>query len=154
MVLLKVDRASMANSLEVRVPLLDREVLAVAGRIDWRSCLDLTSGLGKLPLRHALARHVPAQTTAKRGFQIPMAAWLRGPLRPLFIDTFAGRRELLGLPLDDAALARMLDEHVSGRADLSRALWTILSLALWHDRHFRPGVERAATAAHVAVRIE
>jgi asparagine synthase (glutamine-hydrolysing) len=148
MVLLKVDRASMANSLEVRVPLLDREVLAVAGRVDWRSCLDLASGLGKLPLRHALSRHVPTQTKAKRGFQIPMATWLRGPLRELFNDTFAGRRELLGLSLDGVALARMLDEHASGRADLSRALWTILSLALWHDRHFRPG---GSPAPHPAV---
>jgi len=156
MVLLKVDRASMANSLEVRVPLLDREVLAVAGRVDWRSCLDLAGGLGKLPLRHALARHVPTQTTAKRGFQIPMAAWLRGPLRERLADTFAGRRELLGLPLDGAALARMVDEHVSGRADLSRALWTLLSLALWQDRHFRPGVAPSApaVAAQLAVSME
>ena len=147
MVLLKVDRASMANSLEVRVPLLDREVLAVAGRVDWRSCLDLASGLGKLPLRHALARHVPAPTLAKRGFQIPMATWLRGPLRERFADTFAGRHELLGMALDRPALARMLDEHVSGRADLSRALWTILSLALWHDRHFDTPLAAPATLA-------
>ena len=146
MVLLKVDRASMANSLEVRVPLLDREVLAVAVRVDWRSCLDLESGLGKLPLRHALSRHVAAPTTAKRGFQIPMAAWLRGPLRDLFSDTFAGRGELLGMALDGGALQRILAEHVSGRADWSRALWTILSLALWHDRHFWP-----ATAGDPAV---
>lgn len=139
MVLLKVDRASMANSLEVRVPLLDREVIDVACRVDWRSCLDLSSGLGKLPLRHALARHTPTQTTAKRGFQIPMATWLRGPLREVFSDAFAGRHELLGLTIDRPALVDLLEEHVSGRADLSRALWTLLSLALWHDRHFRPG---------------
>ena len=138
MVLLKVDRASMANSLEVRVPLLDREVIDVAGRVDWQSCLDLGTGLGKLPLRHALARHLPAQTTAKRGFQIPMAAWLRGPLGEVFRDAFAGRRELLGLAIHRPALMDMLEEHISGRDDLSRGLWTLLSLALWHDRHFWP----------------
>lgn len=143
MVLLKVDRASMANSLEVRVPLLDREVVAVAARVDWRSCLDLDTGVGKWPLRRALAGHVAAQTTAKRGFQIPMAAWLRGPLRELFGDTFAGRDELLGMALDRPAVERMLAEHVSGRADLSRGLWTLLSLALWHDRHFRPQLAAA-----------
>lgn len=147
MVLLKVDRASMANSLEVRVPLLDREVLEVASRIDWRSCLDLESGLGKLPLRHALSRHVPAQTSAKRGFQIPMATWLRGPLHELFADTFAGRRELLGLRIDEPALGRMLAEHLSGQGDLSRGLWALLSLALWHDRHFRQADAVAARAA-------
>jgi asparagine synthase (glutamine-hydrolysing) len=85
-----------------------------------------------------------------------MATWLRGPLRELFSDTFAGRRELLGLPLDGAALARLLEEHVSGRADLSRALWMILSLALWHDRHFRPGARPTvpAVTVHTAVKIE
>jgi asparagine synthase (glutamine-hydrolysing) len=140
----------MANSLEVRVPLLDREVLAVALRVDWRSCLDLAGGLGKLPLRHALSRHVAAPTTTKRGFQIPMATWLRGPLREVFADTFAGRRELLGQPLDGGALERMLAEHVNGRADWSRALWTILSLALWHDRHFRPATAGDPAVAAVA----
>ena len=150
MVLLKVDRASMANSLEVRVPLLDREVLAVAARVDWRSCLDLESGLGKLPLRAALARHTPAQTATKRGFQIPMAAWLRGPLREVLADTFAGRHELLGLALRRPALVDMLEEHVSGRADLSRALWTLLSLALWQDHHGRPPASPTARPVAVA----
>ena len=152
MVLLKVDRASMANSLEVRVPLLDREVVAVAARVDWRSCLDLDTGLGKWPLRRALAGHVATQTTAKRGFQIPMAAWLRGPLRDLFNDTFAGRHELLGMALDRPAVERMLAEHVDGRADLSRGLWTLLSLALWHDRHYRPR-QAAETATQVALHL-
>jgi len=79
MILLKVDRASMYHSLEVRVPLLDKEVIEVATRVQWRSCLDMERTIGKLPLRYALARHVRHQTLDKRGFTVPMGAWLRGP---------------------------------------------------------------------------
>ncbi len=139
-VLLKVDRAGMANSLEVRVPLLDREVIAVAARVDWRSCLDLRAGRGKLPLRRALGRHVGAQTQAKRGFQIPMAEWFRGPLHAVFGDVLLGRDELLGLPLNRPALERLLADHATGREELSRSLWSLLSLALWNDRHLEPAL--------------
>jgi len=97
MILLKVDRASMYHSLEVRVPLLDKEVIEVATRVDWRSCLDLERTIGKLPLRYALARHVQHQTLTKRGFAVPMGSWLRGPLRPIFEDVVLEKRELLGL---------------------------------------------------------
>ena len=138
MVLLKVDRASMRNSLEVRVPLLDREVIATAARVDWRSCLDLEKNTGKLPLRWALSRHISRQTQLKRGFQIPMADWLRGPLRDVYREKVIDRMELVGLPLDSGAAERLLTDHLSGRVDLSRSLWTLLSLALWEEGHFRP----------------
>lgn len=134
-VLLKVDRASMYHSLEVRVPLLDREVLDVAARIDWESCLHLDTGEGKQPLRRALSRHVTIQSSAKRGFSVPMAQWLRGPLLPLFREKVLTRSELLGLPFQRAAMEASLNEHLSGRIDQSRWLWTILSLALWSERH-------------------
>lgn len=138
MVLLKVDRASMYNSLEVRVPLLDREVIAVATRVDWRSCLDLRTVTGKLPLRRSLARHVAHQTTAKRGFEVPMTDWLRGPLGELFRDVAVPRQELLGMPIERSAVERLLGDHQAGRADNSRSLWTLLSLVLWSERHFEP----------------
>jgi asparagine synthase (glutamine-hydrolysing) len=143
-VLLKVDRASMANSLEVRVPLLDREVIDVATRIDWRSCLDLNSGTGKLPLRRALSRHAAFQTGPKRGFQLPMADWFRGPLKSVFRETMLERRELLGLEVNRAAMGQLLDDHTSGRAELSRSLWSLLSLGLWSDRHFERVPEATA----------
>lgn len=133
-VLLKVDRASMYHSLEVRVPLLDREVLDVAARVDWRSCLNVSADLGKIPLRRSLARHVDFQTHEKRGFSVPMNEWMRGPLRPIFQDVVLCRNELLGLPLKRAAMEKMLADHVSGRIDHSRWLWCVLSLALWSDR--------------------
>jgi asparagine synthase (glutamine-hydrolysing) len=134
-VLAKVDRASMFHSLEVRVPLLDREVIDVAWQTDWRSCLDLERRIGKLPLRAVLARRLRTQTTAKKGFTVPMHAWLRGPLRPLVHELLLDRRELLGLPLAPGAV-RALDERL-GRGDRSKAwgLWLLLSLALWDRAH-------------------
>ncbi|MBP9500958.1 MAG: asparagine synthase (glutamine-hydrolyzing) [Candidatus Promineofilum sp.] len=138
MVLLKVDRASMYNSLEVRVPLLDREVIEVATRVDWRSCLDLETDTGKIPLRRSLERHISHQTKAKRGFAIPMADWLRGPLQDVFIDRVLSRPEIAGLAIDRAALEKLLADHVSGRADYHRSLWLLLSLVMWRDKHFQP----------------
>jgi len=136
-VLQKVDRASMYHSLEVRVPLLDREVIDVAARIDWRSAVDLRRGVGKLPLRTSLVRHAGFQTITKRGFESPMAAWLRGPLRQMFEDLVLSRRELLGLTVDQAQLGRIFRLHLSRMGDSTRLLWRLLSLALWEARHFR-----------------
>ncbi len=136
MVLLKVDRASMYHSLEVRVPLLDREVVDVAIRVDWRSCIDVGRRIGKLPLRYSLARHVSYQTQAKRGFTVPMDEWLRGDLRPMFEEAVLARQEILGLPIERSALSEMFHQHLSRRADYSWGLWILLSLALWEKRHF------------------
>lgn len=136
-VLQKVDRASMHHSLEVRVPLLDREVVELAARVDWRSCVDLRRGMGKLPLRASLRRHVPFQTMAKRGFTVPMSAWLRGPLRPLLEDSVLSRRDLLGLPLNQSELARVFRRHRMRLESSPWLLWRLLSLALWEARHYR-----------------
>jgi asparagine synthase (glutamine-hydrolysing) len=137
MVLLKVDRASMFHSLEVRVPLLDREVIDVACRVDWRSCLDLARGIGKLPLRYSLARHVTRPTEAKRGFEAPMKSWLKGPLKDVFQQAVIERTEILGLPINPVKVRLMYQEHTTGMRDYTRALWTILSLALWEKKHYR-----------------
>lgn len=137
-VLQKVDRASMHHSLEVRVPLLDREVVETAARIDWRSCVDLRRGMGKLPLRASLRRHVPFQTEAKRGFTVPMAAWLRGPLRRLFGDLVLSRGDLMGVPLARAEVARVFRRHCWRIESSPWLLWRLLSLALWEARHYRP----------------
>ncbi len=138
MVLLKVDRASMHHSLEVRVPLLDREVIDVATRVDWRSCLTLHPRLGKIPLRKALARHVHFQTRHKKGFLVPMDSWLRGPLYPMFCETVLDRSELMGLPFDRAALRKLYEQHLSGAANYTWGLSLLLSLALWEQSHFHP----------------
>ena len=135
--LLKVDRASMYHSLEVRVPLLDREVLEVAGRVDWRSCLDIQKRVGKLPLRHLLSRQVHHQTWTKRGFSVPVSDWLRGPLRPVCEEFLLGKKEILGLTINRKAAKELFDLHISRRADYGVGLWVLLSLSIWQSRHYR-----------------
>ncbi len=135
-VLMKVDRASMFHSLEVRVPLLDREVIEVATQIDWRECLDLDQMIGKLPLRRTLARHVKYQTQAKRGFEVPMGKWLRTSLRTIFEEAVLSRDEILGLRIDKKALRTLFNQHVSGQRDYAWGLWPLLSLSLWVDKHY------------------
>lgn len=135
MVLRKVDQASMYNSLEVRVPLLDREVIEVASKVDWRDCLNIGQKLGKLPLRRALARNVKYQTYRKRGFEIPMATWLRTSLREMFEECVLKRTDILGLEMNREALRRVFECHVNGRGDHARGLWPLLSLALWEKTH-------------------
>ncbi|MBI5739853.1 MAG: asparagine synthase (glutamine-hydrolyzing) [Nitrospirae bacterium] len=138
MVLLKVDRASMYNSLEVRVPLLDRQVIEVASQIDWNDCLNIELKTGKLPLRRALARYVNYQTQGKRGFEIPMATWLRTSLKGLFEEKVLSRSDFLGLELDRKALKKIFERHVSGERDYAWGLWPLLSLSLWIERHRSP----------------
>ena len=139
MVLLKVDRASMFHSLEVRVPLLDREVIETALQVDWRACLDVDGQLGKLPLRRALARAVRHQTSAKRGFEVPMGQWLKTSLRGLFEETVLSRDEIMGLAVNRKSLRQLYQLHLNGSGDFARGLWPLLSLALWEQRHMRGG---------------
>jgi asparagine synthase (glutamine-hydrolysing) len=134
-ILQKVDRASMYHSLEVRMPLLDREVIGIAERIDWRTCIDIDRGTGKRPLRRALAARLRHQTSGKRGFTVPMGDWLRGPLRGVFEDCVALRPAIAGQPLDRAVLRRMAERHMGGTADYGWLFWRLLSLQLWSARH-------------------
>lgn len=142
----KVDRGSMYASLEVRVPLLDREVVEVASQVAWDSCLDLDRRLGKLPLRRALRRHVDHQTVAKRGFTVPMGQWLRGPLRPMVEALVVERDELLGLPMDRRGTGALFRAFLDGK-DCAWGIWLLLSLALWEERHLH---HREGTVAAVA----
>lgn len=135
MVLLKVDRASMYHSLEVRVPLLDREVLSVAARLDWRECLDPAKNVGKLPLRRSLVRRCGRQTAAKRGFSVPLGRWFRGPLQGIVEDCVLARREIGGLPFDARGLRRYFERHLRGESDFGSGIWMLLSLALWQEKH-------------------
>ena len=135
MVLMKVDRASMYNSLEVRVPLLDRQVIEVASKIDWRDCLHVGRRLGKLPLRHTLARMVKYKTLGKRGFEVPMAAWLRTSLKEMFEEHVLKRTDILGLEINRRALRRVFESHINGRCNYARGLWPLLSLALWEKKY-------------------
>jgi asparagine synthase (glutamine-hydrolysing) len=140
--LVKTDRASMAHSLEARVPFLDPAVASFAQALPRRHRVD---GLRKkVLLRKAVAPLVPDRIVRgkKRGFSIPAAAWLRGDLEPFARETLS--RETLRRQgfFDPAAVERMLDRHVRGEEDLSRQLWGLLAFTLWHERH----VEREPVA--------
>jgi asparagine synthase (glutamine-hydrolysing) len=132
--LVKTDRASMAHSLEVRVPFLDPAVADLALALPTRMKV---RGLDKKRLlRRAVRPLLPAPVVdgRKRGFSIPAAAWLRGPLLPLARDVLAPDALRQGGVLDPAPVQRLLDEHVARRHDHSRALWGLLCFTLWHQR--------------------
>ncbi len=137
--LVKTDRASMAHSLEARVPYLDTVVTNLALALPTRHKI---RGLSKkVLLRKAAAPLLPREIVhgKKRGFSIPAAAWLRGELEPFARETLS--RETLhrqGFFRPDV-VTRLLDDHVAGREDRSRQLWGLLAFTLWHERH----VERA-----------
>ncbi len=137
MVLLKVDRASMFHSLEVRVPLLDREVISVATQVDWQSCLDIKNMRGKIPLRNSLARYTSHQTQGKRGFSVPMGAWLRTSLQSVFEQALLDRSDILGMEIDHKAMQKIYKQHLNGQAELAWGLWPLLSLSLWEQRHYQ-----------------
>jgi asparagine synthase (glutamine-hydrolysing) len=137
--LVKTDRASMAHSLEARVPFLDPLVTNLALMLPVKHRV---SGLRKkVLLRKAVAPLLPNRIARgkKRGFSIPAAAWLRGELEPFARETLSAdtlRRQGYFRP---EAVTRLVDAHVSGKQDLSRQLWGLLAFTLWHERH----VERA-----------
>ncbi len=136
-ILTKVDRASMAVSLEVRVPLLDHRVIEHSWRLPQRA---LSRGLtGKRILRNVLARHVPTELwdRQKMGFGIPVGDWIRGPLAGWAQDLLS-ERALRGSGLLDVAFVRQrFDEHQTGRRNWQYGLWTILMFQAWHQRWAR-----------------
>ncbi|TMJ97829.1 MAG: asparagine synthase (glutamine-hydrolyzing) [Actinobacteria bacterium] len=132
--LVKTDRASMAHSLEARVPYLDPVVAELALALPTR--LKVRGLAKKRLLRRAVAPLLPRSIVhgRKRGFSIPAAAWLRGELEPFAREVLSPdtvRRQGFFQP---QAVTRLIDDHVSGREDLSRQLWGLLSFALWHER--------------------
>ncbi len=138
MILQKVDRASMYHGLEVRVPLLDLELVDLAARVDPSAALD--GALGKQVLRRALARDVdPGRIpTAKKGFTVPMGRWLRTDLRGFVEDRLLGPDAFPAGVFDGPGLRAWTQLHLDGVLDLTRGLWHLLALQLWADVHCRP----------------
>lgn len=130
-ILLKTDRASMHHSLEVRVPLLDREVIDMAHGLTTADCLDLRRGIGKLPLRRALRRQVHFETTGKRGFTAPIGAWVRTALQERVRESLRTLRGLETIDVDEKALLVLFQNHLVGTSDNGMALWRILCLDQW-----------------------
>lgn len=143
MVLLKVDRASMYHSLEVRVPLLDKEVIETAMKVDWQSCFDLDTMTGKIPLRRILSKHLYHQSEQKRGFDIPMGSWLRTTLKQTFEQSVIHRDELFGVSIDKKSFQELFNKHLSGEVDLGWGLWPILSLSLWNEKFYNRSIRQS-----------
>lgn len=129
--LAKVDRTSMAVSLEARVPILDHRVVEFSWRLPAR--MKIRDGTSKWALRQLLYRHVPPQIIErpKMGFSVPLATWLRGPLREWARDNLAGAdlHELTGL--DPRRLERLWKTFMSGRSDVASFIWALALLAAW-----------------------
>lgn len=145
-ILLKADKMSMANSLELRVPFLDKEVMALAERIPTKYRVthsektEDTDYITKYAMRLAAKRDTPESTAAtavkkKLGFPVPIRVWLRedkyyGIVRDMF-ESENGKRFF-----NTEALVKLLDDHKEGRADNSRKIWTVFIFLVWYAVYF------------------
>src|SRR3954452_7905834 len=133
--LVKTDRASMASSLEARVPFLDSAITNFAFGLPTKHKV---RGLSKkVLLRKAPEPLLPREVVhgRKRGFSIPAAAWLRGELAPFARATLSTETLRRQGYFEPAVVRRLIDEHVAGAEDRSRQLWGLLAFTLWHERH-------------------
>ena len=146
--LVKTDRASMAWSLEARVPFMDPVVTTFAFSLPARQ--KVRGFQKKRLLRKAVAQLLPDEVVhgRKRGFSIPAAAWLRGELLPFARETLSPENLRRQGFLEPGVVTRLLDDHAAGREDLSRQLWGLLAFTLWHERHVE-GVRRDAALDQV-----
>jgi asparagine synthase (glutamine-hydrolysing) len=147
--LVKADIASMAHSLELRSPLLDWRVLELGISLPDR--MKLSGRGGKAALRRAFGSQLPPEVArrGKKGFGVPLSAWFRGELRQVAADllldgTARGRGQIR-----PAATKKLLDEHVSGRADHGHRLWCLVMLELW-QRTWVDSAQRVEPAAAVS----
>ena len=134
-ILLKADRMSMANSLELRVPFLDKEVFKVASRLPRR--LRVNPENTKYAMRKAAMRQLPPATAQKKklGFPVPTRVWLREQkYYDIVKAAFTGETAKQFFHTD--ALVKLLDEHFQGKCDNNRKIWTIYVFLIWYDIYF------------------
>ena len=134
-ILLKADKMSMANSLELRVPFLDRKVFDLACRIP-TSC-KVSAAQTKIAMRGAAEKTIPPKTADKKklGFPVPVRAWLREEKYAAILrEAFAS--EAAEKFFNTAALNKMLDQHLSGKRDNWRQLWCVFIFLVWYDEYF------------------
>ncbi len=134
-ILLKADRMSMANSLELRVPFLDKEVFEVAKKIPLN--LKVNNKNTKYALRKAALKHLPLFTAEKKklGFPVPIRVWLRqdkyyNAVKNIFVSPDAKEFFCTDVLID------YLDRHFNGKEDNSRKIWTIYTFLVWYDVYF------------------
>lgn len=139
-ILTKVDRASMAASLEVRVPFLDYEIVAFAARLPEH--LKMKNLITKYIVKKAMEPRLSRKTLyrSKQGFAVPMAQWFCYELRPLLEDVFAADALKQQGLFEPSAVRTLLNEHFSRRADHRKKIYTLLNFMLWHQRYQTPPV--------------
>lgn len=133
--LVKADRMTMANSLEARVPFLDRKIAEYIGKVPEHRKLP---GFTTKPLLRKLARkRLPPDILKlkKRGFTPPFAKWIQGPLKPFVQDVILNSSLYNGI-LERKAVEAILKDHFDQKADFNREISLLLSLSLWHNSHF------------------
>jgi len=131
--LTKVDRASMANSLEVRVPLLDHRLVEYTSKLP--ESLKYRNGTGKYLLRKLLSRYVPSKLfqRPKMGFGVPIDKWLCTDLKPLLLDYLSSDRLKKEGLFDEAIVQQKIKEHLSGHANHQYRLWSLLMWEMWRE---------------------
>ena len=136
-ILPKVDRASMACSLEVRVPLLNQLVLEHAASLP--ANLKLHGMTTKFIMKEAVRDLLPAEIIdrKKKGFNMPVARWFAGELRPLLEDVLEASKLRQDGIFDAAGVRRLMDDHFAHRKDNRKPLWTLFVFQQWYDRHVR-----------------
>ena len=141
-ILYKVDRASMATSLEVRVPFLNRDVVRFATELPLG--LKLHRLTGKYLLKKSVERVLPREIIErpKKGFNMPVAHWLTSELRDLVLDMLAEERITRQGFFNYAYVRHLLDEHFSRRRDNRKLLWTLLIFQLWYDKYIESSVRQ------------
>lgn len=145
-ILVKVDRASMAVSLEARVPLLDHRIVEYCWSLD--PGLKIRNGERKWLLKYLLKRYAPASLTErpKKGFGVPIGSWLRGPLRDWAESLLSVRALERQEIFDSDAVQTIWHQHLSGRADVPHLLWRILMYQAWAREAGAPAPKTRETA--------
>jgi asparagine synthase (glutamine-hydrolysing) len=132
-ILVKVDRATMSTSLESRAPFLDHRIVEFAFRLPREQLV--RHGLGKWLLRQVLHRYVPKEMIErpKSGFGLPIADWLRGPLRDWAESLLTKQAVKTSAMFDYEKVQGVWREHISGRYDRQTRLWPILMFQAWYS---------------------